>query len=84
MQAQEQERKQGKSKLVVWQCSVLSCQEVMVFRNEEPDVIGFLVVHHLVSKHGWTRSRVLAFDASLAGPAKEYIGVPRDRHGCIM
>ena len=64
---------------LTWQCHVPDCNEEIEFVNAEGDVIAFLVVHHLVQQHGWTRAEVLAFDEGLAEAAKEYRGFPRGK-----
>ena len=69
---------------VTWRCPVAQCGEVMSFTNEYAEVIEFLIVHHLVSKHRYTRQQVLDYDEELGESAKEYLGFPRDTHGKVM
>jgi len=66
---------------LVWKCTVLDCSETVQFTQEDGDVIAFLIVHHLVRKHGFSRRDVLAYDPALKGGAAEYVGFPEEtRH----
>ena len=69
---------------MAWKCPIPECSEVMEFFNEKASVINFLIVHHLVHQHAYTRQQVLNYDAGLEDATKEYIGFPRDRHGKLM
>ena len=46
-----------------------------------PIVIAFLIVHHLVQKHGFAKDHVLAYDSGLRDAAQEYIDFPIRRPG---
>ena len=69
---------------MVWKCPVATCGEAMEFSDEEGNVIGFLIIHHLVRHHGYSRSQVLEYDKALGEAANEYIGFPRDNHGNVI
>ena len=69
---------------LAWKCQVPGCNEVIEFTNEEGDVIAFMIVHHLVRKHGFTRTRVLAYDEELKNVVNDYIGFPKDMHGKFL
>ena len=69
---------------MAWKCQVPGCGEVIEFVKEEADVIAFLIVHHLVKKHGFTKNRVLAYDEELGRTVDEYIGFPKDEHGKFL
>ena len=64
---------------LVWECSVTGCREAIQFTQEGGDVIAFLLVHHLVHKHGFTKQDVLAYDARLKDASVEYLGFPENR-----
>ena len=69
---------------MTWQCPVPGCGEETEFHNEEASVIAFLIVHHLVKRHWFTRNQVLGYDKGLRDAANEYVGFPTDRHGKLM
>ena len=69
---------------IIWTCPVRGCREGLELTKEDADLIGFFVVHHLVQKHGFTRSEVLAYDLELRDAANEYIGFPRQSDGKLM
>ena len=63
---------------LVWRCTVPDCGETMQFTQEDGDVIAFLIVHHLVRKHGLSRRDVLAYDPGLEAGTAEYVGFPEE------
>ena len=69
---------------IIWHCPVRGCHESLELTKEDADLIGFFVVHHLVQKHGFARSEVLAYDLELRDAADEYIGFPRRSDGKLM
>ena len=63
---------------MVWKCGRPGCSETIEFFGEEADVIGFLIVHHLVQKHGFSKADVIAYDKLLRDAAAEYGGFRHD------
>lgn len=61
---------------LVWKCAVPDCGETIQFTQEDGDVIAFLLVHHLVRKHGFSKRDVIAYDPGLTDGATEYVGFP--------
>jgi len=59
----------------LWKCRVEGCKETVFFPNEDGHVIAFLVLHHLVRKHGFTKEEALAHDSGLEGATAEYVGL---------
>ena len=64
---------------LVWKCTVPDCAERIQFTQEDGHVIAFLIVHHLVRKHGFSKQDVLAHDGGLKGATVEYLGFPENR-----
>jgi hypothetical protein len=77
-------QKKVKHKLIVWACPLPTCERVIVFKDADPDTREFLIVHHLVNRHAWTRTEVLNYNSELKQAAKEYLGFPTDRHGRVI
>lgn len=73
-----------KHKLIVWACPVPTCERVIVFRDATPDTREFLIIHHLVDRHAWTRTEVLNYNSDLSAAAEEYVGFPTDRKGRVI
>ena len=71
--------KPGFQGCLVWKCTVPDCGETIQFTQEDGDVIAFLLVHHLVRKHGFSKQDVLAHDGGLKGATVEYLGFPENR-----
>ncbi len=59
----------------LWKCRVEGCREMMFFPNEDGHVIAFLILHHLVRKHGFTKEEALAYDPGLEEATAEYVGL---------
>ena len=59
---------------LVWKCTVPDCDETIQFTQEDGDVIAFMIVHHLVRKHGFSKRDVIAYDPALKDGAAEYVG----------
>lgn len=70
--------------VMAWTCPMPSCKHVIRFRREDADTRGFLIIHHLVDRHGWTRGEVLNYDSHLSDAAEEYRGFPTDKRGRVM
>ena len=61
----------------MWTCNRPGCRETLSFTQEDGHVIAFLIMHHLVRKHGLGKSAVLKHDPRLAKAADEYLDFPR-------
>ena len=59
----------------LWKCRLQGCGETIFFPNEDGHVIAFLILHHLVRKHGFTKEETLAHDPGLEGATAEYVGL---------